>query len=78
MEPNHSSIKSIYLGLEIYEPIVSSSEKLTGGFSVSFSFDPFSSKVDFNSNNCLGGNCSPGCDIQQNMGCNAYSGCGKN
>jgi len=51
--------------------------KLVGGFSMTFFNGKHPSHKDNIANNCLGANCTPGCDVigdgKKNEGCN--SGC---
>ncbi len=55
----------------------SGKEKLIGGFSASFSIVDDNSQLNSaDANNCLGGNCTYACGVDQNIKCNAAAGCG--
>jgi hypothetical protein len=62
------------INLDNLEPVSTNAEqKLVGGFSSSFDAD-FTIDSGGEANNCLGGNCTPGCGIivgpAPNYGCN--------
>lgn len=60
-----------------FEPLKNDEEnKLIGGFSGSLSNRDAQDSIGLGSNNCEAGNCSSGCGIGQNVGCNTHSGCG--
>lgn len=62
--------------IESYESISENSEKrIVGGFTASFSMEQIDHTKDDNANNCLGGNCKPGCAAHQNIDCNKVAGC---